>query len=532
MGTLPLQIVDTGLRSGLENHALDRQWWRKCATGRRGPSLRFHASLPTVSLGRFQAAPRELRMQACARRGLEVARRMTGGGALYLDPQQVGFSVVAPESALPGPLSLSSMLARTVAALAQALACLGIVVRIKLPNDLEIGGRKLASVFAIREGGAWLAHGTVLLDVDVQAMLEVLRVPTEKLSPDGLAAARERLTTLAEQLGSAPPAAAIHESLAEAIARAFGWRPIPPPFESDLRPVPSALLDQEAQAVALVDWPEPGPGMIEVFTRAKSATLRLQAEVDVAARALGEVRFAADLHAQPGEALAQLAACLRGRSLEEGVARAARLIEEGAIEVPSLAAEDLARLARLALDTRRLQDAAALSPTEANAVMIHSPDGSSAEAILRRATVMLVPYCAKPVWCKWRHRDGCPECGKCEVGDAYRIARERGMQVITITRYEHLVQTLSELQRRGTAYVGMCCSHFYLKRHRAFTEAGLAAVLMDVSGSNCYELQQEEAAYQGRFQAQARLNAPLLVKVMRFVPPRPRKEPPTGEAQA
>ncbi|MEW5710267.1 MAG: DUF116 domain-containing protein [Pseudomonadota bacterium] len=526
MGPFPLQIVDTGLRPGRENHALDRQWLRMCAAGRRGPTLRFYRSLPTASLGRFQAAPRELRWEVCARRGVDVARRMTGGGALYLDPQQAGFSVVAPDSAFAGPYSLSSMLAGTATALAQALASLGITVRIKAPNDLEIGDRKLASVFAVREGGAWLAHGTVLLDVDIQAMLEVLRVPTEKLSLDGLAAARDRLTTLAEQPGGAPPLAAIHKAITEAIARAFGWRPISPPVEPDPVRVSPALLAHEGRAAGLVDWPEPGPGVIEVLTKVKSGTLRLQAEVDAEARAFGEVRLAADLYAQPGEALARLAACLRGRPLEDGVARAARLIEEGAVEVPGLSAQDLARLARLALDTRRLQDAAALSHAEANAVMIHSPDGSSAEAILRRATVMLVPYCAKPVWCKWRHRDGCPECGKCEVGDAYRMARERGMRVVTVTKYEHLLETLDALRREGAAYVGMCCSHFYVKRHRAFADAGLPAVLMDVSGSNCYELQQEAAAYQGRFQAQARLDAPLLAKVMRFVPPRPRSGEP------
>lgn len=532
MGSLPLQIVDTGLRPGRENHALDRQWLRSCAAARRGPTLRFHRSLPTASLGRFQAAPRELRLDVCARRGVDVARRMTGGGALYLDPRQAGFSLVAPGSAFAGPFSLPSMLANAAAALAQALASLGITVRIKAPNDLEIGGRKLASVFAVREGGAWLVHGTVLLDVDVQAMLEVLRVPTEKLSPDGLAAARDRLTTLAEQPGGAPPLSAIHQAIAEAIAEAFGWRPVSAPIEPAPVRVSPALLAHEGRAVGFVEWPEPGPGVIEVLTKAKSSTLRLQAEVDAGARVFGEVRLAADLHAQPGEALERLAACLRGWPLEDGVARAAGLIEAGAVEVPGLAAQDLARLARLALDTRRLQDAADLSHAEANAVMIHSPDGSSAETILGRAAVMLVPYCAKPVWCKWRHRDGCSECGKCEVGDAYRMARQRGMRVITVTKYEHLLETLDALRQEGAAYVGMCCSHFYLKRHRAFADAGLPAVLMDVSGSNCYELQQEAAAYQGRFQAQARLDAPLLAKVMRFVPPRPRNEPSAGETDA
>jgi len=64
------------------------------------------------------------------------------------------------------------------------------------------------------------------------------------------------------------------------------------------------------------------------------------------------------------------------------------------------------------------------------------------------------------------------------------------------------------------AYVGMCCSNFFIKRHRAFRDAGLPAVLMDISGSNCYELQQEDQAYAGRFAAQATLNEKLLEQVM------------------
>jgi lipoate-protein ligase A len=133
---------------------------------------------------------------------------------------------------------------------------------------------------------------------------------------------------------------------------------------------------------------------------------------------------------------------------------------------------------------------------------------------------MLVPYCAKPDWCKWRHQDGCTECGLCEVGEAYRLARERGMRVTTIVRYEHLVETLDRMKRDGEpAYVGMCCSNFFLKRHRAFRDAGIPAVLMDISGANCYELQQEDQAYAGTFQAKATLNEDLLRRVMRFVPP-------------
>ncbi|MGN2393326.1 hypothetical protein, partial [Pelomicrobium sp. G1] len=108
------------------------------------------------------------------------------------------------------------------------------------------------------------------------------------------------------------------------------------PIETYPAKVSPALLAHERLAAGLVNWPEPGPGVIEVLAKADSSTLRLQAELDAGARVFGEVRLAADLHAQPGEALEQLAACLRGRSLEDGVARAAGLIEAGAVEVPGL----------------------------------------------------------------------------------------------------------------------------------------------------------------------------------------------------
>jgi lipoate-protein ligase A len=77
------------------------------------------------------------------------------------------------------------------------------------------------------------------------------------------------------------------------------------------------------------------------------------------------------------------------------------------------------------------------------------------------------------------------------------------MQVKTIVNYEHLVDTLRGMKALGVpAYVGMCCGNFFLKRQRAFAESGIPAVLMDVSGANCYELKQEDRAYAGTFSAE------------------------------
>ena len=93
------------------------------------------------------------------------------------------------------------------------------------------------------------------------------------------------------------------------------------------------------------------------------------------------------------------------------------------------------------------------------------------------------------------------------------------MRVISINNYEHLRETLGRIQGEGAeAYVGMCCGNFYLKRRAAFDETGIPAVLMDISGANCYELRQEDLAYAGTFQAQSQLNIELLRKVVALIP--------------
>ena len=74
-------------------------------------------------------------------------------------------------------------------------------------------------------GNALLLQGNVLLDVDIASMLRVLRVPTEKLSPDGLAAARERLTAINTLCAKPLPLAELRTALTTEIAVAFGLKP-------------------------------------------------------------------------------------------------------------------------------------------------------------------------------------------------------------------------------------------------------------------------------------------------------------------
>lgn len=186
----------------------------------------------------------------------------------------------------------------------------------------------------------------------------------------------------------------------------------------------------------------------------------------------------------------------------------------GPLDIIGVDAADIVYLGHLC--AARFSVGVRLGFASASQITLFSPSRSaSMEIILAGIATILLPYCAKPVWCKWRHRDGCPECGQCEVGLAYGLARKRGLEVITITAYEHLCAVLADMKTRAVpAFLGVCCTDFFLKRDYAFVAAGIAAVFINIGGDTCYTLRAEEEAYAGRFEAQAFLNPELLTEVL------------------
>ncbi len=509
-----LAILDSGLNNAGWNAAFDQDWLAPHAQGERPDLLRFHRSRPSASIGRHQAIDRELRLDYCHEHGIETVRRISGGGTLYLDESQQGVSLIIRRP--PNWGDLQQILARFCAALAEGLARLGIHARYKAPNDLEIGGRKLASAFFATAGDSLLLHATLLLDADIKTMLEALRAPTEKLTATGLESARQRLITFREMLGEVPPDAVLQQALRQGLANWLdaGWVDAGKPGDIDeSRGLP-------APNPACIDWSDADDTALEALHKTAGSVLRVRFWPDAEEKLIARLQFAGDLHLHPADALERLQHALTGLPLVQLDAAALAFFSVHHCELIGFTANDVRHLLRLALNKLEQRRKMGLSTAQVNGLMVlDAATGSAATDILARASVMLLPYCAKPAWCKWRHLDGCTECGKCEVGDAYRLARERNMQVTSVTSYEHLSATLAEMKNNGAAaYVGACCSQFFVKRHHAFRDAGIPAVLMDISGANCYELKQEEAAYAGRFQAEARLDADMLRQVMHFVP--------------
>lgn len=513
-----LRVAMNGALDGPSNAALDRRLLAAAADELGHDVLRLYRFTPTVSVGRHQALARELRADYCRERGIAIVRRLTGGGALYLDENQLGFSLVTRNPAWCA-LSLTDTLGQLADVVARALRRMGIAAHASLPNDVEVAGRKIAAVYAMRDAGRLFASGIVLLDADVRTMLEALRVPTEKLTGAGFATARSRFATVAELRGSLPLSGEIETLLIGEIEERSGVRASEEEIAGLAAPANPAELAIERQFAARLSW-ENGDAIESVAKTAGGVTLRARAEFSQDAGVLEWIEFATDAQVEPAEFPEELAEKLRGVPVAMLARAVHRHFYRRAVQFAGAAGSDIAALLQQLVAKAHLRKAHRFATRQVNALMLHDPEGSAdVTGLLARATMVLVPYCAKPAWCKWRHRAGCSECGLCEVGEAYRLARERGMAITTITNYEHLIGTLRDMKARSVgAYVGMCCGNFFVKRQRAFAEAGIPAVLMDVSGANCYELKQEEDAYAGTFRAEAKIDRELLERVIALVP--------------
>ncbi|MDA8248390.1 MAG: hypothetical protein M0Z28_04365, partial [Rhodospirillales bacterium] len=144
-------------------------------------------------------------------------------------------------------------------AAAAGLARLGVDVRYRPRNDLEVDGRKIGGTGGFFDGDTWFYQGTVLLDFDGARMAAALRVPAAKLARRDLASAAGRITTLRAELGRAPDAEAAMAALLAGFADGLGIAPQPGPVTALEESLAARLLAEEIGTDDFVHTPAP-PG--------------------------------------------------------------------------------------------------------------------------------------------------------------------------------------------------------------------------------------------------------------------------------
>lgn len=470
---------------------------------------------PAVLVGAYQSVESEVRLDECQRRGFDVSRRITGGGTIFFDISQVGWEVVCPFEALGWPSRPGTKLfARLAAPIISALQELGIAAEYRPRNDIEVEGRKISGTGGTDLRGSLLFQATLLVDFDIESMLRALRVPVEKLRRQELEGMRDRVTWIAREVGHCPSPAELDALLARHL---------------------ESQLDVELSEGELSDWEQqrleellpfyasdeyvygrgrPGGDVGKSIYPTEGGVVRATVRTGADPERVLAVVLDGDFFAFPQRAIYDLEARLKSvhrRNIRQEIES---FLSESAVELPGIGAEDLTAAVLEALDRAR-GDSLGLATRRLNKVFPVRLSLDEVESL--RPSHLLLPYCAKPVDCALRQLDCCDECGECTIGEAYELGRRMGLDVRSITSFEHLMKTLQELADAGApGYVGSCCEAFYLKHRREIEAIQVPGLLFDVLGSEtCYDLGKSAYAYRGEFEGKTDVDLELLGDLFR-----------------
>ncbi|MBU1210550.1 MAG: lipoate--protein ligase family protein [Alphaproteobacteria bacterium] len=310
------RVIDTGVRDGRLQIAFDDALIDLHKSGRSPDTVRFMRFPPTALVGRHQAVNHELKLDHIRNNAIGIVRRITGGGAIYLDSGQVGWEIVLSRKRLPLP-TLADYTAGICAAVADGLSrTFGIDARFRPRNDIEVGGKKLSGTGGYFDGDTLIYQGTVLVDVDPAAMMACLNVPAPKLAKRDLDQSESRVTTLKALLGHTPGIEEVHGAVLSGLQTKFGLS-----FE-----IQTPTAEEEALAlrrlteeigtdefVFSIDDPR-SEDVFEATTTSSggsvSAFVRLEGERQ--ARRIREVLLTGDFFVTPPRMVLDLEAHLRG----------------------------------------------------------------------------------------------------------------------------------------------------------------------------------------------------------------------------
>lgn len=510
------RLLDTGVKTAAENMALDETLLESKGRGASPNTIRFLQFYPpAVLVGYHQNIEEEVRVDFCKKTGIDINRRITGGGAIYFDEPQLGWEVIANKSFFKLSVASPSFFEHICEPLIYALKKLGVPASFRAKNDIEVEGRKISGTGGTEESGAFLFQGTLLTDFDVDTMMRALRIPIEKLKDKEKKSVMERVTCLSTELGYLPALDGIKKVIKEGFEKLWGIKLM----ESGLTIEEEKLFNEKLPYFSSNKWiykvKSQGSQNIHAIHKADGGLIRVS--LALRSNRIQSTLITGDFFIYPKRAIFDLEAELKDiPATEEAVAnKINKFFEKRAVQIPGIEPQDFINTINTALEKSRLTKFG-LSLKEADRIFV--VNGRFEEILHNNPSYFLAPYCAKLKSCPLRYKRECSQCGKCSVGDAYRTAGEKSIKAITIRSFEDLMQTLERFKKAGvSSYIGSCCEAFYRKHKEDFERSKVPGILIDIDNTTCYDLGLEKKAYDGKFESQTELELSILTKVMNLI---------------
>ena len=172
----PFRVLDTGVMEGRLNIAIGQSIVEAHQQGKVPDTLRFLRFPPTALVGRHQALEQEINLDYCRENEIGIARRITGGGAIFMEPGLLGWELVFDRKTL-GVNNLPDLTREICEAAADGISRLGVTARFRPRNDIEVDGRKISGTGGFFDGDTLFFQGTVLVDMDPRTMVPLYASP-------------------------------------------------------------------------------------------------------------------------------------------------------------------------------------------------------------------------------------------------------------------------------------------------------------------------------------------------------------------
>ncbi|UCD44706.1 MAG: lipoate--protein ligase family protein [Candidatus Bathyarchaeota archaeon] len=234
------RLIDMRIEEAPTQMAIDEAIAYARTKGETPNTIRLYRWNPSaVSIGYFQSLEKEVDLEACSSLGVDVIRRITGGGAVFHDYNgEITYSLVAPDDDPKIPADILTSYELICGAIVEGLAKIGVDSEFKPVNDIIAGGRKISGNAQTRRHGVVLQHGTVLVDSDIRKMFQVLRVSDAKISDKLIQVVEDRVTNIRRYLGRDVPFDEVREALISGFEQTL-----------DMELVPGELTDYEEELV-------------------------------------------------------------------------------------------------------------------------------------------------------------------------------------------------------------------------------------------------------------------------------------------
>jgi lipoate-protein ligase A len=349
------RLLDTGSLPAAHNMALDKVILNARSLNQVPNTVRFLQFSPhCVLVGYHQSVELEVEENYCREHGIEINRRITGGGNLYWDESQLGWELYAPKNNPGIPPRLEEMYRLMCESVVAGLDRLGVKAKFRPTNDIEVGGRKISGTGGTEIGGTFLYQGTLLTDFDVDTMINALKLPIKKLEDKQVDSFKQRVICLKEVLGYLPPMEEIKAALAAGMSDVLGITLQP----GGLAAMERVGFEQELPHFQSEDWIKgiriiPQANDLRVAEhKTRGGLIRVSLRLDRNRQCIKSAFITGDFFAYPERSIMDLEAALKNSScLPADILNTVRhFFINHEVNIPGVEADDFYHALYLAID--------------------------------------------------------------------------------------------------------------------------------------------------------------------------------------